>query len=129
MSLLRFFQLAFINILSNLMVPLAGLMDVAFLGHLSEIRHLAGVTIATVLFNYIYWTFGFLRMGTTGMTAQAVGRQDQEAIALIALRHGILAIGIGCLILLLNQPLAWIASPSSAPHPPSKPLDRISTTR
>jgi multidrug resistance protein, MATE family len=108
MSRLKFFQLAFINILSNLMVPLAGLMDVSFLGHLSEIRHLAGVTIATVLFNYIYWTFGFLRMGTTGMTAQAVGRQDQDAIALIALRHGILAIGIGCLILLLKQPLAEI---------------------
>jgi multidrug resistance protein, MATE family len=108
MSLSTFFRLAVVNILSNLMVPLAGLMDVAFLGHLSEIRHLAGVTLATVLFNYIYWTFGFLRMGTTGITAQAVGRDDQEAIALIGLRHGVLALGIGFIILLLQQPLSWL---------------------
>jgi multidrug resistance protein, MATE family len=108
MSLSTFFKLALVNILSNLIVPLAGLIDVAFLGHLSEIRHLAGVTLATVLFNYIYWTFGFLRMGTTGMTAQAVGRDDQEAIALIGLRHGILALGIGLMILLLQQPLSWL---------------------
>ena len=51
----HFWQLAIVNILSNLMVPLAGLMDVAFLGHLAEIRHLAGVALATVLFNYIYY--------------------------------------------------------------------------
>jgi multidrug resistance protein, MATE family len=108
MSLSTFFKLALVNILSNLMVPLAGLMDVAFLGHLSEIRHLAGVTLATVLFNYIYWTFGFLRMGTTGMTAQAVGREDQEAIVLIGLRHGVLALGIGLIILLLQRPLSWL---------------------
>jgi multidrug resistance protein, MATE family len=108
MSLSAFFKLAIVNILSNLMVPLAGLMDVAFLGHLSEIRHLAGVTLATVLFNYIYWTFGFLRMGTTGMTAQAVGRNDQEAIALIGLQNGVLALGIGVIILLLQQPLSWL---------------------
>jgi multidrug resistance protein, MATE family len=125
MSLSTFFKLALINILSNLMVPLAGFMDVAFLGHLSEIRHLAGVTLATVLFNYIYWTFGFLRMGTTGMTAQAVGRGDREAIALIALRHSILAVGIGCLILLLKQPLAWIgfALLSAAPEVKAAGLD------
>lgn len=101
----HFFQLAIVNILSNLMVPLAGLVDVAFLGHLAEIRHLAGVALATVLFNYIYWTFGFLRMGTTGMTAQAIGREDQEAVLLTGLRNGILALGLGLAILVLQQPL------------------------
>ena len=101
----HFFQLAIVNILSNLMVPLAGLVDVAFLGHLAEIRHLAGVALATVLFNYIYWTFGFLRMGTTGMTAQALGREDQEAVLLTGLRNGILALGLGLAILVLQQPL------------------------
>ncbi|NEP46864.1 MAG: MATE family efflux transporter, partial [Okeania sp. SIO2H7] len=65
-----FFRLAIANIISNLMVPLAGLIDVAFLGHLAEIKHLAGVALATIIFNYIYWTFGFLRMATTGTTAQ-----------------------------------------------------------
>lgn len=80
-------------------------MDVAFLGHLEEIRHLAGVALATVLFNYIYWTFGFLRMGTTGTTAQAVGRSDEEAVLLTLLRNGVLALGIGLIILVLQHPL------------------------
>jgi multidrug resistance protein, MATE family len=101
----RFFQLAITNILANLLVPLAGLMDVAFLGHLTEIRHLAGVTLATVLFNYLYWTFGFLRMGTTGMTAQAIGRHDTDAALLVGLRNGAIALGLGILLILLQYPL------------------------
>jgi multidrug resistance protein, MATE family len=101
----RFFQLALTNILANLLVPLAGLMDVAFLGHLAEIRHLAGVALATVLFNYLYWTFGFLRMGTTGMTAQAMGRQDGDAALLVGLRNGAIALGLGILLILFQYPL------------------------
>ncbi|WP_199295803.1 guanitoxin biosynthesis MATE family efflux transporter GntT [Trichocoleus sp. FACHB-591] len=104
----RFSRLAIVNILSNLMVPLAGLVDVAFLGHLAEIRHLAGVALATVLFNYLYWTFGFLRMGTTGMTAQAIGRGDRDSALLVGLRHGLVALGIGLVILLLQLPLRAI---------------------
>lgn len=69
----QFFRLALANIISNLMVPLAGLVDTAFLGHLDDIRHLGGVALATVIFNVVYWSFGFLRMGTTGTTAQARG--------------------------------------------------------
>ena len=101
----RFFRLAAINILSNLMVPLAGAIDTAFLGHLADIRYLAGVALATVLFNYIYWTFGFLRMGITGMTAQAQGRGDDREVDLTLLRYGMVALGIGMIILLLQQPL------------------------
>ena len=101
----RFWQLAAVNVISNLMVPLASLVDVAFLGHLTEIRHLAGVAIATVLFNYIYWTFGFLRMGTTGVTAQARGRGEAQQVTLTLLRNGAIALAIGISILLLQQPL------------------------
>lgn len=101
----RFFRLAIVNILSNLLVPLAGLVNVAFLGHLAELRHLAGVALANVLFNYLYWTFGFLRMGTTGMTAQAIGREDQEAVLLTGLRNSVLALGLGLAILVLQHPL------------------------
>jgi multidrug resistance protein, MATE family len=104
----RFFRLAIVNILANLLVPLAGLVDTAFLGHLSEIRHLAGVALATVLFNYIYWTFGFLRMGTTGTTAQAIGRGDQSAVVLIALRNSLIALGLGLLAIALQSPLREI---------------------
>jgi multidrug resistance protein, MATE family len=101
----RFFQLSIANILANLLVPLAGLIDIAFLGHLSEIRHLAGVAIATVLFDYLYWTFGFLRMGTTGMTAQAMGRQDPDAAMLVGLRNGAIALGLGIALVLLQTPI------------------------
>jgi len=101
----RFFRLAAINVLSNLMVPLAGLIDTAFLGHLDDIRHLAGVALATILFNYLYWTFGFLRMGTTGTTAQAVGRGDEAEVWLTGLRNGAIALTVGLLILLFHVPL------------------------
>lgn len=101
----RFFRLAAINVLSNFMVPLSGLLSVAFLGHLTEIRHLTGVTLSTILFNYIYRTLGFLRMTTTGMTAQAVGRNDKETVLLVGLRNGLLALVLGLLILILQYPL------------------------
>lgn len=104
----RFWRLAGINILSNLMVPLASSIDIAFLGHLKDINYLAGVAIATVLFNYIYWTFGFLRMGTTGLTAQARGRESQADIILILLRNIAIALGVGLIILLLQQAIANI---------------------
>ena len=104
----RFWRLATVNILSNLTVPLASLIDTAFLGHLTEIKYLAGVAIATVLFNYIYWTFGFLRMGTTGLTAQARGRGVNEEVVLILLRNCAIALIIGILILILQHSIREI---------------------
>lgn len=101
----RFYRLAIVNILSNIMVPLAGLISVAFLGHLADISHLAGATLATILFNYLYRGLGFLRMGTTGVTAQAVGRNDTEAILLVGLKNGITALALGLLILIIQYPL------------------------
>lgn len=101
----RFWKLAIANILANLTIPLASLCDVAFLGHLDEIRYLAGVSLATILFNYIYWTFGFLRMGTTGITAQAQGKQDWDEVLAIGLRNGAIALIIGLAIWLLQIPL------------------------
>lgn len=70
----RFFRLTFYNILANITAPLVGLVDVAMLGHLAEIRFLAGVALGGVIFDVLYWTLAFLRMGTTGTTAQAFGR-------------------------------------------------------
>ncbi len=121
----RFCRLAVVNILSNLMVPLAGLVDVAFLGHLAEIRHLAGVALATVLFDYIYWTFGFLRMGTTGTTAQAVGRSDSKGVLLTGLRNGVIALGLGLLILVLQHPLRELGFALLSATPEVKASGRI----
>ena len=112
--LVQFGQLAIANILSNLMVPLAGIVDTAFLGHLAEVHYLGGVAIATVIFNVVYWSFGFLRMATTGLTAQAQGRGDNEGLRLVLLRNGLLAIALGLLILSLQVPIRqlgfWLLS-------------------
>jgi len=101
----RYLRLTWINILSNVTVPLVGLVDTAMLGHLADIRFLAGVALASILFDYIYWTFGFLRMGTTGTTAQAIGRGEPGEAYLVLYRSLALAGLIATAILLLQWPL------------------------
>ncbi len=99
----RFFRLAIPNILSNVTVPLVGLVDMAFLGHLSNIDFLAGVALGAVIFDYAYWTFGFLRMGTTGTTAQAVGRDDHREVCHILYRSLAVAIAVAVVLLLARH--------------------------
>jgi len=101
----RFLRLSLFNISSNLMVPVAGLVDTAFLGHLDDIRYLAGVAIATIIFNYLYWSFGFLRMSTTGIVAQAQGQGDTQAVFTVGMRHGAIAIALGLALIVLQVPL------------------------
>lgn len=101
----RFFRLTAVNILSNVTIPLAGLVDTAMLGHLPQIRFLAGVALGTIIFEYVYWSFGFLRMGSTGLTAQAVGRGDRGEESLVLYRYLALAALLGALILLLQWPM------------------------
>ncbi|MHC5676244.1 guanitoxin biosynthesis MATE family efflux transporter GntT [Nostoc sp.] len=101
----RYFRLALANVLSNIMVPLANLVSVIFLGHLEEIHHFAGVTLAGNLLNFLYFVLLFLRMGTTGVTAQAVGRDDREGVLLVGLRNGLIALVLGIALILLQYPL------------------------
>ncbi len=103
--LTRFYRLSSVSVLSNMMVPLAGLVDTAFLGHLADIRHLAGVILASILFDYLYRVLKFLRSSTNTITAQAVGSDDHKAILLAGLRSGLIALAIGVVILLLQYPL------------------------
>jgi MATE family multidrug resistance protein len=105
----RFAALAIPNILSNLTVPLAGLVDVAFLGHLKEVRFLAGAALGTVLFDYVYWTFGFLRMGMTGMTAQAEGAGRRDEMLAVGLRGMSLGLAAGLALLVLRGPIGDLA--------------------
>lgn len=102
----RFFRLTFLNILSNVAVPLAGLVDTAMLGHLPDIRFLAGVALAGVIFDFLYWSFGFLRMGTTGWTAQAVGRGDERDVQLVFQRSLFLGLGCAAALVAFQGPLA-----------------------
>ena len=96
-------------ILSNLTVPVLGLVDTAILGHLSHAHYLGAVALGAVIFDLLFWAFGFLRMGTTGLTAQAYGANDLYQTRLILWQSLTLAITIGLLILLLQKPLFELA--------------------
>ena len=70
-------KLALPAIVTNITVPLLGLVDTAIVGHMGEAAYMAAIAVGSMIFNLVYWVFGFLRMGTTGLVAQARGRQDR----------------------------------------------------
>ena len=72
-------RLAIPSILANITIPLVGIVDTAIVGHLSDATAIGGIAIGTMLFDLLYWNFGFLRIGTSGLTAQAFGAGDQAA--------------------------------------------------
>lgn len=98
-------QLAIPNIISNISVPLISSVDTGLMGSLSAL-HIGAVGLGSMIFNFIYWNFGFLRMGTTGMTAQAYGKNNPAAMVHTWGRALIIALLLSGLILLLQQPLA-----------------------
>ena len=69
-------RLAIPSILANITIPLVGIVDTAIVGHLSDASAIGGIAIGTMLFDLLYWNFGFLRIGTSGLTAQAFGRRS-----------------------------------------------------
>ena len=94
----RLWTLAWPLILTNITVPLLGLVDTAVLGHLDSPRYLGAVAIGANLFTFIFWAFGFLRMGTTGLTAQAWGEGDEIKVFEELLRALVVAVSIGLLL-------------------------------
>lgn len=108
--------LAIPSIVSNITVPLLGLVDVAIMGHIGDARFIGAIAVGSMIFNVMYWLFGFLRMGTSGLTAQAYGREDRAEMALILRQSLMVALGIGMLIILLQWPLRmlalWLMQPS-----------------
>ena len=87
-------RLAIPSILANITIPLVGLVDTAIVGHISNATAIGGIAIGTMLFDLLYWNFGFLRVGTSGMTAQAFGRGDRvECARLLSQSIGIALIG------------------------------------
>jgi len=98
-------QLAVPNILSNLTVPLLSSVDTALVGHLSEVYYIGAVAVGSMIFNFVYWGFAFLRMGTTGLTAQAYGNQNQSEMFSILIRALIVALVSSLLLLLLQFPI------------------------
>ncbi len=96
-------------ILTNISTPLLGLVDTAVLGHLDSEQFLAAVALGGLIFSFIFWGFGFLRMGTTGLTAQAFGKNNTDEINGILIRAIVLALIISAMLLLFQQTIGFVS--------------------
>ena len=101
--------LAWPVILSNVTTPLLGAVDTAVVGHLPDPAYIGAVAVGAMIFTYVFWGFGFLRMGTTGLTAQAFGAGDRGEIRACLGRAGLIALGLALLIWLMRDPAADVA--------------------
>ena len=95
-------RLAIPSILANITIPLVGMVDTAIVGHIANATYIGGIAIGTMLFDLLYWNFGFLRVGTSGMTAQAYGRGDRIECARLLSQSISIAL-LGALVLWLIQ--------------------------
>lgn len=95
-------RLAIPSILANITIPLVGIVDTAIVGHIANATYIGGIAIGTMLFDLLYWNFGFLRVGTSGMTAQAYGRGDGVECARLLTQSVSIAL-IGAVVLWLIQ--------------------------
>ena len=102
------FKLSIPIFFSNMAIPLVGLVDTGLMGHLSSEKFLAAISIATSVITMIFWSFGFLRMGTVGLVAQSMGKKDWNEISLIFIRNIILAVVFGIIIILLKNPILFL---------------------
>lgn len=102
-------QKAWPIILANAAVPLLGLADTAVIGNLGNLVQLGAIAFGAMIFSFIYWSFGFLRMGTTGFTAQAAGARDEAEVRATLGRALVVSVGLGLVVILLQVPLARIA--------------------
>lgn len=101
----RVFHLAWPIILSNISIPLLGLVDTAVIGNLGQAALIGSIALGALMFSFLYWGFGFLRMGTTGLVAQAYGAGKLEEVKAAVYRAMLLALAIGFVLLVLHGPL------------------------
>lgn len=102
-------QIAIPSIISNITVPLLGLIDVTIVGHLGSPAYIGAIAVGGMLFNIIYWIFGFLRMGTSGMTSQAYGQHNTDEIVRLLIRSVGVGLFIALCLLLLQYPIRQLA--------------------
>ncbi len=100
-------KLALPNIISNITIPLLGMVDLALMGHLNSEVYIGAIALGGVIFNFIYWGFSFLRMSTSGFTAQAFGEKNHNESITILVRALLIALMISLLILIFQAPIAW----------------------
>ena len=102
-------HIAIPSIISNITVPLLGLVDVTIVGHLGSASYIGAIAVGGMLFNMIYWIFGFLRMGTGGLTAQAYGQHNTQEGTRILLRSLSVSLLLALALLVLQYPIRLIA--------------------
>lgn len=102
-------HLAWPIVLANSAVPLLGLVDTAVIGNTGSVADLGAVALGAIVFSFVYWTFGFLRMGTTGFTAQASGAGDTAEVRATLGRALLLGVGIGIVLLVIQRPTIAVA--------------------
>lgn len=92
-------------VVSNITVPLLGLCDTAITGHLGTVSYLGAIAVGAMMVNPVFWLFGFLRMGTSGLTAQAFGADNRAELQRLFSQGIVAGIGIGIILWALRQPL------------------------
>ena len=95
--------------ISGASTPLLGLVDTVVIGNLGEAAPLGAIALGTLIFNFLYWSLAFLRMGTTGLTAQALGAESETKIQNTLGRAVIIGLGFGLILILLQVPIAWVS--------------------
>ncbi|CAD7841925.1 MAG: DNA-damage-inducible protein F [Olavius algarvensis Gamma 3 endosymbiont] len=109
LSYRKVWRLAGPIILSNISVPLVGAVDTAVVGHLPEAQYIGAVALGALIFSFLYWGFGFLRMGTTGFVAQAYGAGNWRELSDTLIRALLLAVALGLLTIAVGWPLIEFA--------------------
>ncbi len=102
-------KLAIPNIVSNITVPLLGLVDMMLMGHLESVAYIDAIGLGGTIFSVMYSIFSFMRAGTTGFTAQSYGRKDETEISYSFYRSMFIALIATVLVLSLQRPIEWIA--------------------
>lgn len=105
----RVLKIALPMVLSNATVPILGAVDTGVIGQLGDAALIGAVGIGAVILAAVYWVFGFLRMGTTGLVSQAYGANDQLEVSVLLTRALLIALAGGLAIIILQAPLIWLA--------------------
>lgn len=117
----KILKIALPSIVTNITVPLLGLVDVAIVGHLGHAAYIGAIAVGSMIFNLLYWVFAFLRMGTSGLTSQAYGRRDLTTVVSMLLRSLTIALSVALVLLVIQVPFRlgtmYLMSPTADVRP------------
>lgn len=121
----KILALAIPSIVANITTPLLGLVDTAVTGHMGSAVYIAAIAVGGVMFNMLYWLFGFLRGGTSGLSAQAYGAGNAKDSTLVLYRSLTVAVTVGLLMIILQYPVCELLVAFLEPDSATAPLSRL----